>query len=323
MTVESVTYISDLNATYPAAGDAKSEGDDHLRNIKTAVKATFPNVSGAVTPTHTELNYVDGVTSAIQTQLDAKAPAANPTFTGTVTLPSTTSIGSVSDTELGYVNGVTSAIQTQIDSKGAITGQAWTGNHTFPTQTASDNSTKAATTAYVDSAVAAGSSGAMTFVSSQSASSSSAVTFTGLTSGYDYVVLIDGLYASSQVALYARFTTGGGTPDSGSVYNDTAMYGTSSISVASRTGVTTMYVGEMSSSSTSKTAYKVEISNPADTGNSREIRSEGSYFVTTTPYLFSSRGHYRSTTAADGITFIPASGTITAGTFNLYKIKRS
>lgn len=35
----------------------------------------------------TELDYVDGVTSAIQTQLDAKAPKASPTFTGTVTLP--------------------------------------------------------------------------------------------------------------------------------------------------------------------------------------------------------------------------------------------
>jgi hypothetical protein len=42
---------------------------------------------------------------------------ANPTFTGTVTLPSTTSIGTVSSTEIGYVDGVTSAIQTQLDSK--------------------------------------------------------------------------------------------------------------------------------------------------------------------------------------------------------------
>ena len=76
MTVESVTYISDLNASYPASGDAKSEGDDHIRNLKTGIKTTFPNISGAVTPTHTELNYVDGVTSAIQTQLDAKIPLA-------------------------------------------------------------------------------------------------------------------------------------------------------------------------------------------------------------------------------------------------------
>ena len=39
----------------------------------------------AITATGAELNYVDGVTSAIQTQIDAKAPLASPTFTGTVT----------------------------------------------------------------------------------------------------------------------------------------------------------------------------------------------------------------------------------------------
>ena len=37
-----------------------------------------------------ELAYVDGVTSAIQTQLNTKAPSAAPTFTGVVNLTSTT-----------------------------------------------------------------------------------------------------------------------------------------------------------------------------------------------------------------------------------------
>lgn len=46
------------------------------------------NILDGATLTTTELNYVDGVTSAIQTQLDAKAPIASPTFTGTVSLDS-------------------------------------------------------------------------------------------------------------------------------------------------------------------------------------------------------------------------------------------
>ena len=37
--------------------------------------------------TDTEIGYLDGVSSAIQTQLNAKAPTASPTFTGTVTVP--------------------------------------------------------------------------------------------------------------------------------------------------------------------------------------------------------------------------------------------
>ena len=55
-------------------------------NILDGVTATASelNLLDGVTATTTELNYVDGVTSAIQTQLDAKAPTASPTFSGTV-----------------------------------------------------------------------------------------------------------------------------------------------------------------------------------------------------------------------------------------------
>ena len=160
MALETGTYISDLVSTNPTASDPKSQGDDHLRLIKSTVKATFPNVSGAVTPTHTELNYVDGVTSAIQTQIDSKGAIAGQTWTGTHVLPSTTTIGTVVPAEISYLSGVTSAIQTQLNTltsaKGAISGQTWTGSHdytgatlTAATQTAGDSSTKVATTAFV------------------------------------------------------------------------------------------------------------------------------------------------------------------------------
>jgi len=62
--------------------------------------------STAVTATATELNYVDGVTSAIQTQLDAKAPLASPTFTGTVNGANLTLSGDLT------VNGTTTTIAT-------------------------------------------------------------------------------------------------------------------------------------------------------------------------------------------------------------------
>jgi len=44
--------------------------------------------------TNTEIGYLSGVTSAIQTQIDTKAPLASPTFTGTVTVPATITSGS-------------------------------------------------------------------------------------------------------------------------------------------------------------------------------------------------------------------------------------
>jgi len=83
--------------------------------------ATIGNVD------NTEIQYLNGVTSAIQTQIDSKlatttaagtyAPITDPTLLGTVTLPSTTSVGDVSATELQYLSTVTSNVQTQLDSK--------------------------------------------------------------------------------------------------------------------------------------------------------------------------------------------------------------
>jgi hypothetical protein len=71
---------------------------------------------------------VNGQTGAIS----GLAPAAGPTFTGTVVLPSTTSIGTVTSTEIGYVDGVTSAIQTQIDTKAPLASPTFTGTVTIP-----------------------------------------------------------------------------------------------------------------------------------------------------------------------------------------------
>ena len=51
-------------------------------------KITYSSLMGGATVT--ELGYVSGVTSAIQTQMNLKAPLASPTFTGTVTLTGTT-----------------------------------------------------------------------------------------------------------------------------------------------------------------------------------------------------------------------------------------
>jgi len=52
--------------------------------VTTANVTTFTLGGTTITATGAELNYMDGVTSNVQTQLDAKAPLASPTFTGTV-----------------------------------------------------------------------------------------------------------------------------------------------------------------------------------------------------------------------------------------------
>lgn len=108
---------------------------------------------------NTELSYLDGVTSNIQTQIGTKAPTAGPTFTGTVTLPSTTSIGTVTNLEIGYLDGVTSGVQGQLDTKAPLASPALTGTPTAPTATAGTNTTQVATTEFVASALAAAGGG--------------------------------------------------------------------------------------------------------------------------------------------------------------------
>jgi hypothetical protein len=61
MGLEAATYISQLVATNPVgATDPRSQGDDHLRLLKTTLQNTFPAITGAVTTTHGELNQLHG-----------------------------------------------------------------------------------------------------------------------------------------------------------------------------------------------------------------------------------------------------------------------
>jgi hypothetical protein len=75
----------------------------------------------AITATGAELNYVSGVTSAIQTQMDTKAPSASPTLSGTITVTggtqSWTAVASGTTLTFAY-NGVN---KMQLDGDGNIT----------------------------------------------------------------------------------------------------------------------------------------------------------------------------------------------------------
>jgi hypothetical protein len=46
MGLESATYINGLVETNPTSSDNANQGDNHLRLIKAAVKATFPHITG-------------------------------------------------------------------------------------------------------------------------------------------------------------------------------------------------------------------------------------------------------------------------------------
>ena len=95
----------------------------------------------AVTSTAAEINYVDGVTSNVQTQLDSKQATitgaattiASSDLTASRALTSNASgkveVSAVTSTELGYLDGVTSPVQTQLDSKLSSSGNITTGGN--------------------------------------------------------------------------------------------------------------------------------------------------------------------------------------------------
>jgi len=138
------TLASTSSATWGSIGGTLSSQTDLNTALGLKASLASPTFTGTVvlpsttsigTLTNTELGYLHGVTSAIQTQLAALAPTASPTFTGTVVLPSTTSIGTTTSTELGYVHGVTSAIQTQLGSLAPTASPTFTGTVVLPATT--------------------------------------------------------------------------------------------------------------------------------------------------------------------------------------------
>ena len=98
------------SVTVDAQGRVTAASSGSLASYATLAAPTFtgnvvlPNTTTIGDISSTELSYVNGVTSALQTQLDAKQAV----------------VANVSDTEISYLNGVTSAIQTQIDAKQAV-----------------------------------------------------------------------------------------------------------------------------------------------------------------------------------------------------------
>ena len=121
MGLETVTHIDDLVIANPVATDDKSQGDDHLRNIKKAIKATFANVTGAISATHTELDYTN--VAAVGTSEASKALVTDANGSIDVAAHDGSSQGlklggtliTSTAAELNHSDGVTSNIQTQID----------------------------------------------------------------------------------------------------------------------------------------------------------------------------------------------------------------
>jgi hypothetical protein len=130
-----------------AWGGDWNQNADKIDDLLDGTTAISPNLTAgawkvggtAILPTGAELNFVDGVTSAIQTQLDARAPLASPALTGTPTAPTAT-VGT-NTTQLATTAYVNAEIANDAPTKtGGGASGTWsisiTGNAATATSTA-------------------------------------------------------------------------------------------------------------------------------------------------------------------------------------------
>jgi hypothetical protein len=109
MGLETFNFIDSLNASNPVGStDPKSQGDNHLRGIKSTLLSSFPGITGAVTSTHTELNYLDGVTGV--------------TGSGKLVLDTAPTLGAITATSY---DGVAAANLVDKSASETITGATW------------------------------------------------------------------------------------------------------------------------------------------------------------------------------------------------------
>ena len=179
----SVGTLTNLTVTNPIAGSITGNA---------ATVTTNANLTGVVTSVGNATAIADGAlsiakTSGLQTALDAKAPLASPTLTGTPLAPTATSgtnttqiattafvTSAVSTanatnanltgvvTSVGNATAIadgalsiakTSGLQTALDAKAPLASPTLTGTPLAPTATSGTNTTQIATTEFVTSAV--------------------------------------------------------------------------------------------------------------------------------------------------------------------------
>lgn len=123
MGLESGTYIDSLVATNPTSDDPKSEGDNHIRLVKSTVLNTFPNIDGAVTATQAELNTMDGITAStaeLNTMDGITASTAELNtmdgITATVAELNIMDGVTVTASDINQLTGISGNVQDQIDA---------------------------------------------------------------------------------------------------------------------------------------------------------------------------------------------------------------
>lgn len=140
MSVESATYISQLNSALPANTDLITEGDNHLNLIKSTLLATFPNFTAtAITPTSADVNKIAGAatTGAVGFNVATQSASDNTTLAASTAQVQSAILAS---------SGITAVLPSQTGNSGKMlstngTAASWSDVGAFTTATFSAGAT--------------------------------------------------------------------------------------------------------------------------------------------------------------------------------------
>lgn len=125
MALESVTHLDDLEVANPLGTDPRSEGDNHIRNVKKALKTDFPNINGVVSATPTDLNLTTGITAgtvlASKFVLVDSSKKVNEWLVDNVTIDGNSITSTSGDLQLKAVSGSNLTIQDDADAAKEVT----------------------------------------------------------------------------------------------------------------------------------------------------------------------------------------------------------
>ena len=161
------------------------------QSIKAYVDSQTSNVTASSTTTFTNKTIDEDATGNSITNLANASIKAGAAIDATKIAD-----GSVTSTEFQYINSLSSNAQDQINLKAPLASPALTGNPTAPTQSAGNNSTRLATTAYVDNSTA----------SRDQLSEMTDVTFTGLADA-NYFIYDNAASVWKNKAISGAFTS--------------------------------------------------------------------------------------------------------------------
>lgn len=313
-----INDTAEFPATTPAATD---------RVLGIDVSNTSNDANGeVVTFTVEDLRDASGYATAAQ---GAKAdtavqPAAIAGFEDTTALNArdTANRSRVNHTGSQAQSTVTNLV-TDLAAKAPLASPALTGNPTAPTQTASDNSTKLATTAYVDAA-AGGGGGTLVPISKTTAISDAAIDI-DLTGGYNaYVVRFDTVAPAIDIVnLLMRTSTDGGTTFDSGAGNYAWFYawGVPAFSHADSTSATSITLAVQLGNSTNENLCGQITIYPANGARWTLIHGLTTY-VSRDPLMMGTwnAAAREDSTAVDAVRFLMSSGNIASGDFHLYGV---